>query len=80
MIKFLTPEALEGKVIERGGVKVKELIDELSKVDPEAFVVTQDCCHGMDHETVVYTDTLDYQEWWMEDLGLSKGDTVVVID
>lgn len=76
----LTTPPLEGEIQERKGLKVKELIEKLSEMDPEMFVVTSDCCHGTDPEPQVYIQELaSFDKWIAIELGLSIGDKCVMI-
>lgn len=77
----LTTPPLEGRVVPRRGLKVKELIEKLSEMDPEVFVVTSDCCHGTDPEPQVYIHELESGDRWVAiELGISVGDTCVMIN
>ena len=55
---------LEGRccIYERKCVNVRELIEELSKLDPEAIVLTSDCCYGLDMDKVKVLPGRYYRE------------------
>lgn len=72
--------ALEGRTIEPKGLRVRDLIEKLQKMDPEKFVVTTDCCYGPSIEVEVYEQ--EVEEWAcfeIRELNLEVGDKYVVV-
>lgn len=70
---------IEGVVVERKGVKVKELIEQLLKCDSEMYVATKDCCYGTDFDVDPYVVTVTYPGWQEKEIGLNEGDEYLLI-
>lgn len=72
---------LEGEIVERKGLRVKDLIAKLQELDPEMPVLTQDCCHGIEHDVDISEYKLDtYDKWEAERMHVEVGTVCVMID
>lgn len=76
----LDKPALEGTVIERKGVKVKELIEKLQKLDPDLLVCAVDNEYGEQFDLNPIVVTADYDYSALRLVGLGKGDPYVQIN
>ncbi len=74
--------AIEGTVIERNGNTVRDVMEQLSKLDPNLVVVTNDNEFGFEYPVMAsefVLETWSLSKWQFDELCLKPGDTIVVI-